>query len=60
MLSKVRHYVPKEELKSIYHAIFSSHKYLMSYVMSYVMSNILVCMASQFDVEQITMSYIIH
>ena len=25
MLSKVRHYVPKEELKSIYHAIFSSH-----------------------------------
>ena len=56
MLSKVRHYVPKEELKSIYHAIFSSHKYLMSYVMS----NILVCMAPQFDVEQITMSYIIH
>ena len=25
MLSKVRHYVPKEELKSIYYAIFSSH-----------------------------------
>ena len=25
MLSKVRHYVPREELKSIYHAIFSSH-----------------------------------
>ena len=25
MLSKVRHYVPKEELKSIYHSIFSSH-----------------------------------
>ena len=25
MLSKIRHYVPKEELKSIYHAIFSSH-----------------------------------
>ena len=25
MLSKVRHYVSKEELKSIYHAIFSSH-----------------------------------
>ena len=25
MLSKVRHYVPKDELKSIYHAIFSSH-----------------------------------
>ena len=25
MLSKVRHFVPKEELKSIYHAIFSSH-----------------------------------
>ena len=25
MLSKVRHYVPNEELKSIYHAIFSSH-----------------------------------
>ena len=25
MLSKIRHYVPIEELKSIYHAIFSSH-----------------------------------
>ena len=25
MLSKVRHYVSKEELKAIYHAIFSSH-----------------------------------
>ena len=25
MLSKIRHYVPKEELKSIYYAIFSSH-----------------------------------
>ena len=25
MLSKVRHYVPKKELKSIYYAIFSSH-----------------------------------
>ena len=25
MLSKVRHYVPKTELKSIYHAIFASH-----------------------------------
>ena len=25
MLSKVRHYVPNHELKSIYHAIFSSH-----------------------------------
>ena len=25
MLSKVRHYVPKDELKSIYYAIFSSH-----------------------------------
>ena len=25
ILSKVRHYVPKEELKSIYHALFSSH-----------------------------------
>ena len=25
MLSKVRHYVPSEELKSLYHAIFSSH-----------------------------------
>ena len=25
MLSKIRHYVPKEELKSIYFAIFSSH-----------------------------------
>ena len=25
MLSKVRHYVPKRELKSIYNAIFSSH-----------------------------------
>ena len=25
MLSKVRHYVPTEELKSIYHSIFSSH-----------------------------------
>ena len=25
MLSKVRHYVPKEQLKSIYYAIFSSH-----------------------------------
>lgn len=30
MLSKIRHFVPKEELKSIYHAIFSSH---MSYGM---------------------------
>ena len=27
MLSKVRHYVPKEQLKSIYYAIFSSHIY---------------------------------
>ena len=27
MLSKIRHYVPKEELKSIYYAIFSSHMY---------------------------------
>ena len=25
MLSKIRHYVPVEELKSIYYAIFSSH-----------------------------------
>ena len=25
MLSKIRHYVPKTELKSIYHAIFASH-----------------------------------
>jgi hypothetical protein len=25
MLSKIRHYVPKQELQSIYHAIFSSH-----------------------------------
>ena len=25
MLSKIRHYVPKDELKSIYYAIFSSH-----------------------------------
>ena len=25
MLSKVRHYVPEKELKSIYHAIFTSH-----------------------------------
>ena len=25
MLSKIRHYVPREELQSIYHAIFSSH-----------------------------------
>ena len=25
MLSKIRHYVPLEELKSIYYAIFSSH-----------------------------------
>ena len=25
MLSKIRHYVPKEELRSIYHAKFSSH-----------------------------------
>ena len=25
MLSKVRHYVPKDELRSIYHSIFSSH-----------------------------------
>ena len=25
MLSKIRHYVPNEELKSIYYAIFSSH-----------------------------------
>ena len=25
MLSKIRHYVPPEELRSIYHAIFSSH-----------------------------------
>ena len=25
MLSKIRHYVPKEELKSIYYSIFSSH-----------------------------------
>ena len=25
MLSKVRHYVPSEELKSLYYAIFSSH-----------------------------------
>ena len=25
MLSRVRHYVPKDELKSIYHSIFSSH-----------------------------------
>ncbi len=25
MLSKIRHYVPPDELKSIYHAIFSSH-----------------------------------
>ena len=25
MLSKVRHYVPKDELKSIYYAIFSAH-----------------------------------
>ena len=25
MLSKIRHYVPHHELKSIYHAIFSSH-----------------------------------
>ena len=25
MLSKIRHYVPGEELTSIYHAIFSSH-----------------------------------
>ena len=25
ILSKVRHYVPKEELKSIYQALFSSH-----------------------------------
>ena len=27
MLTKVRHYVPKQELKSIYYAIFSSHLY---------------------------------
>ena len=25
MLNKIRHYVPKDELRSIYHAIFSSH-----------------------------------
>ena len=25
MLSKIRHYVPKTELKSIYYAIFASH-----------------------------------
>ena len=25
MLSKIRHYVPHQELQSIYHAIFSSH-----------------------------------
>ena len=27
MLSKIRHYVPSDELRSIYHAIFSSHMF---------------------------------
>ena len=27
-LPRLRHYVPKEELKSIYYAIFSSHWYM--------------------------------